>query len=79
MPTDQDVLELRKGLTARIELVNSDPEDQGGQATVGDQFLHASVGLIRPPAEGRPMRLSPRHSVGSAPVWSWTSNHRGAR
>jgi len=50
MPTDQEILELKRELAARLELVNSDPEYEGEQATRGDQVLLALVGLIIPAA-----------------------------
>ena len=48
MPSDQEILELKGELAERLELVNSDPEYEGEQATGGDQFLLALVGLIIP-------------------------------
>ena len=48
MPSDQEILELKSELAQRLELVNSDPEYEGEQATAGDQFLLALVGLIIP-------------------------------
>jgi hypothetical protein len=50
MPTDQEVLELKRELDARLELVNSDPDYEGADPTSGDQWLLALVGLIIPAA-----------------------------
>ena len=48
MPTDQEVLELKRELDARLDLVNSDPEYEGANPTAGDQWMLALVGLIVP-------------------------------
>lgn len=48
MPTDQEVLELKRELGARLDLVNSDPEYEGANPTAGDQWMLALVGLIVP-------------------------------
>jgi hypothetical protein len=48
MPTDQEVLELKRELEARLDLVNSDPEYEGANPTAGDQWMLALVGLIVP-------------------------------
>ena len=48
MPSDQEILELKRELAERLELVNSDPEYEGEQATAGDQLLLALVGLVIP-------------------------------
>jgi hypothetical protein len=50
MPTDQEVVELKRELAERLELVNSDPEYEGADPTAGDQWLLALVGLIIPAA-----------------------------
>lgn len=47
MATDEE-LALNRELTERLELVNSDPDYEGEQATGGDQILLALVGLIIP-------------------------------
>jgi hypothetical protein len=44
----QDEVELRRLLHERLELVNSDPEYEGAQATARDQLLLAIVGLLIP-------------------------------
>lgn len=48
MPTDQEVLDLKAELEARLELVNSDPEYEGADPTAGDQWMLALVGLVVP-------------------------------
>ena len=48
MPTDQEVVELKRELDSRLELVNSDPSYEGSDPTAGDQFILALVGLIIP-------------------------------
>ena len=79
MPTDQEALELERELAAHLELVNSDPEHEGGQATAGDQALPALVGLTVPAAGSRPMRLPARRSVCSACGWDRSLDHGVAR
>jgi hypothetical protein len=44
----EEELELNRRLAARLELVNSDPDYEGEQAKVSDQWLLALVGLIIP-------------------------------
>jgi len=48
MPTEQEVLELKRELDARLELVNSDPDYEGADPSAGDQFILAFFGLIIP-------------------------------
>jgi hypothetical protein len=48
MPTEEEILTLKGELETRLELVNSDPEYEGEQATVGDQLLLVLVGLVIP-------------------------------
>lgn len=48
MPTEEEILTLNSELETRLELVNSDPEYEGDQATAGDQWLLALVGLAIP-------------------------------
>jgi hypothetical protein len=47
MATEEEV-KLQSELDARLELVNSDPEYEGEQATVQDQVILAVVGLLIP-------------------------------
>ena len=42
--------ELLAELNARLELVNSDPEYEGAQATSSEQWILALVGIIIPAA-----------------------------
>jgi len=79
MPTDQEALELERELPTRLELVNSDPDHEGGQATVGDQALPALAGLAVPAAGSRPMRLPAHRGVCSASAWYRTVDHGVAR
>ena len=44
----EEELELSRELDARLELVNSDPEYEGEQASVQDQVILAVVGLLIP-------------------------------
>jgi hypothetical protein len=44
----EEELELGRELEARLELVNSDPEYEGDQASVQDQVILAVVGLVVP-------------------------------
>jgi hypothetical protein len=48
MPTEEEIITLKSELETRLELVNSDPEYEGDQATAGDQWLLALVGLAIP-------------------------------
>ncbi len=48
MARQEDFDELDRELQVRLELVNSDPEYEGEQATTGDQLLLAVVGLVIP-------------------------------
>ena len=79
MPTDQKALEPERECAARLELVNSELEYEGGQAAAGDQGLPASVGLTVPAAGSRPMRLPARRSVCSACGWDRSLDHGVAR
>lgn len=47
MAKDEE-LELGRELEARLELVNSDPEYEGQQASARDQVILAVVGLVIP-------------------------------
>jgi hypothetical protein len=47
MATEEE-LELNRELAARLELVNSDPDYEGEQATTGDQMWLFLVGLLVP-------------------------------
>jgi hypothetical protein len=44
----EEELELSRELDARLELVNSDPEYEGEQASAQDQVILAVVGLLIP-------------------------------
>lgn len=44
----EEELELSRELDARLELVNSDPEYEGEQASTQDQVILAVVGLLIP-------------------------------
>ena len=46
----QEEQELLAELNARLELVNSDPEYEGEQATSSEQWILALVGIIIPAA-----------------------------
>ena len=46
----QEEQELLAELNARLELVNSDPEYEGEQATASEQWILALVGLVIPAA-----------------------------
>jgi hypothetical protein len=46
----EEEVELGRELEARLELVNSDPEYEGEQASVQDQVILAVVGLVIPAA-----------------------------
>lgn len=46
----EEELKLAGELDARLELVNSDPEYEGEQASVQDQVILAVVGLVIPAA-----------------------------
>jgi hypothetical protein len=48
MARQEDFDELDRELQVRLELVNSDPEYEGEQATTSDQVLLAVVGLVIP-------------------------------
>ena len=48
MPTEEEILTLKGELELRLELVNSDPEYEGEQATAWDQWLLALGGLAIP-------------------------------
>lgn len=48
MPTDEEIIQLKRELAARLELVNSDPEYEGRPATARDQIILAVVGLVIP-------------------------------
>jgi hypothetical protein len=46
----EEEVELNRMLSERLELVNSDPDYEGEQASVTDQWWLAVVGLIIPVA-----------------------------
>ncbi len=48
MPSTEQEAQLRRLLDERLELVNSDPEYIGADATAGDQLVIALVGLALP-------------------------------
>ncbi len=44
----QDEAELQQLLQERLQLVDSDPEYEGAEPTMGDQLLLVTVGLVIP-------------------------------
>ena len=48
MPSDEEVLALKRELDERLELVNNDPSYEGADPTARDQWILALVGLIVP-------------------------------